>query len=444
MTSPDDTTLREQPERAPRARRRLVTICLASQPVMDGPSIELGPGIVELGRAVGPSALGLSRDPRISRRHATLEIDGTGNAELVAISPTDVDGVSIHRAPLHDGSVILLGESALVFRDAAGAAEAPAMEGIVGESPRIRAVRRSIARVAPAPVTVLILGESGTGKELVARALHERSGRSGPFVAVNCAAIPATLAESQLFGHTAGAFTGAQRASDGVFRAAHGGTIFLDELGDLPLDLQPKLLRVLEERTVVSVGSSTPTPIDVRVVTATHRDLIDAIQVGRFRGDLYARLAEFTLSLPSLRERREDILSMLAHHFGAPLPPLGFDLIRALLVHPYPFNVRELRTLAAQLRLTAEEERGPLGLAAVADRLESTARLAGGRVEEAVGERDVESKRPPAPPDREELAVLLRRHRGNVTEIAKESGRSRRQVYRWLETCGLDPERFRE
>lgn len=415
--------------------------------------IELDAGTLELGRAVGPQELGLHLDPRVSRRHATIEIDAEGAVELVATSPTEVDGKLVHRATLHDGAVILLGESALVLRDAMGVREPPAIDGIVGDSPRIRAVRAAIAKVAPAPLAVLITGESGTGKELAARALHERSGRAGPFVAVNCAAIPAALAESQLFGHTAGAFTGAQKSSEGMFRAADGGTIFLDELGDLPIDLQPKLLRVLEERRVTSVGSSTATPIDVRVVTATNRDLIDEIKAGRFRGDLYARLAEFTLHMPSLREGREDILPILAYHYGAPLPRLAFDLIRELLVHPWPFNVRELRTIAAQLRLSAVEETGALGLSAVAERLRSTARLRDEAPQGDPASRDdsgaadskrrSESNRPPGPPGREELEGLLRIHRGNVTDLARASGRSRRQVYRWLDAYGIDPGRFR-
>jgi DNA-binding NtrC family response regulator len=303
-------------------------------------------------------------------------------------------------------------------------------------------VRRTIAKIAQPGVTVLILGESGTGKEVAARALHALSGRSGAFVPVNCAAIPPTLAESVLFGHATGAFTGANKASPGLFRAADRGTLFLDELADLPLDLQPKLLRALEERSVVTVGTTTPAPVDVRVVTATNRDLIGEVKAGRFRGDLYARLAEFTLELPPLRERREDILPILAHQYGAPLPPLAFELVRALLVHPWPFNVRELRTIAAQLRMLAEEGEGPLGVSGIAERLGSTARLH--EADEVPDEKPVGGKRSSAPPDLAELEALLRAHRGNVTDVARASGRSRKQVYRWLEAHHLDPERYRD
>jgi DNA-binding NtrC family response regulator len=487
-SSPNDTTLRESPGSPVRARHRLIALCVASRPLAVPRSIDLEPGTVEIGRAGGPAPLGLDVDPRISRRHASLEIDETGKVELISAesSVTEVNGRPVARCELREGDVILLGESVLLLRDARGAQEGPSIEGIVGESPGTRAVRRSLAKVAPSPVSVLILGESGTGKEVAARALHDLSGRPGSFVAVNCAAIPATLAESQLFGHAAGSFTGAQKASPGVFRAADGGTLFLDELADLPLDLQPKLLRALEERTVVAVGTTHPIPVDVRVVTATNRDVIADVKAGRFRGDLYARLAEFTLHLPALRERREDILPILAHQYRAALPPLKFETIRALLVHPWPFNVRELRTIAAQLRLLGEGDGGPIGLSAIAERLDATARLHDGEPDRARSDRPPSGsppamsgtagsgappplaggspsshappptpsspasgappadKRGPAPRDRAELEELLRTHKGNVTELAQASGRSRRQIYRWIDAHGIDLERFRD
>jgi DNA-binding NtrC family response regulator len=291
-----------------------------------------------------------------------------------------------------------------------------------------------------------LLGESGTGKEVVARALHARSDRRGELVAVNCAAIPATLAESQLFGHAAGAFTGAQRASEGWFRSADGGTLFLDEIGDLPLELQPKLLRALEEKTVVAVGATTATPVDVRIVTATNRDLIADVKAGRFRGDLYARLAEFTLELPPLRARREDIIAILTHHLGGVRPTLRFATLRALLVHPWPFNVRELRTIAAQLRMHADTDDTPIELAAIEARLTDTARLHEDTAEATPSALESEpiSDAPRGPPAKAALETLLREHRGNVTELARAVGRSRKQVYRWLEQHALDAERFRD
>ena len=218
--------------------------------------------------------------------------------------------------------------------------------------------------VAASPVPVLIHGETGTGKELLARHLHKRSGRKGPFVAVNGAAINESLAESEFFGHEAGAFTGANGRREGWFEAAQGGTLFLDEIGDLPLALQVKLLRVLQEREVVRVGGRKPIPIDVRIVTATHVDLQSAISAGRFREDLYYRLNIVTLRIPPLRDRPGDILPLAQHFLGQfareharPLPELSADAVQRLLAHSWPGNIRELENTLLSAALLAG---GPL------------------------------------------------------------------------------------
>jgi DNA-binding NtrC family response regulator len=448
-----DTTLGSPPERGVRVAGHLTAICVAGVLLEAPRTFALPNGAFEIGRAAGPEALGLGGDPRLSRRHARVARDKQGalSIEALGASPVEVNGVELREGALADGDVIVVGETALVVRLTDGPRDAPAIDGLIGDAPSIRAIRRSIAKVATAPMSVVLLGESGTGKEVVARALHERSGRKGDLVALNCAAIPATLAEAQLFGHAAGAFTGAQRASPGVFRAASGGTLFLDEIGDLPLELQPKLLRALEERAVVAVGTTTSTPVDVRVVAATHRDLIEEVRAGRFRGDLYARLAEFTIELPRLRDRREDILPILAHLVPGKLPRFAFDALRALLVHPWPFNVRELRTVAAHLQLLDPSD-APVSLREIGDRLVDTARVAAAPAVATPPSTPPEPERrsPSAsasdraqPPSRAELEALLRTHRGNVTELARASGRSRKQVYRWLESHGLDAERFR-
>lgn len=214
------------------------------------------------------------------------------------------------------------------------------------------ALRRLIATVARSQATVLITGESGTGKELIARALHEASERRlGRFVAINCGAIPRELIESELFGHRKGAFTGAVVDRVGRFEQAHGGTIFLDEIGDLPLDMQVKLLRVLQERMVDPVGSLQSTRIDVRVVAATHRDLEAEVLAGRFREDLFYRLNVLPLHSPALRDRFEDVPELLAHHAGRVAPtgslPISFDAetVEALKTYAWPGNVRELSNL---------------------------------------------------------------------------------------------------
>lgn len=214
------------------------------------------------------------------------------------------------------------------------------------------ALRRLIATVARSQATVLISGESGTGKELIARALHEASERrNGRFVAINCGAIPRELIESELFGHRKGAFTGAVVDRVGRFEQAHGGTIFLDEIGDLPLEMQVKLLRVLQERVVDPVGSMQPTRIDVRVIAATHRDLEAEVAAGRFREDLYYRLNVLPLLSPALRERAEDVPELLSHHAARLAPagcePISFDTetLVALSGYAWPGNVRELSNL---------------------------------------------------------------------------------------------------
>ncbi len=228
---------------------------------------------------------------------------------------------------------------------------APASFGdLVGSSPSMRELYGKLAKIADNDAAVLLTGESGTGKELVARAIHAASPRtSGPFVAINCAAMPAQLLESELFGHTRGAFTDAKAAKTGLFQTAHGGTIFLDEIGELPLETQPKLLRVLQERTLRPVGANVEVAFDARVITATNRDLEQMIEEQRFREDLYFRINVLTIALPPLRTRGGDIL-VLARHFleriaartGKPAPGLSAEAAQRLMTYPWPGNVREL------------------------------------------------------------------------------------------------------
>ncbi len=236
---------------------------------------------------------------------------------------------------------------------------------LVGDSPSMASLRQLIARVGPSDTAILITGETGTGKERVARALHLASGRKGRLVAVNCAAIPSTLLESELFGHEKGAFSGALSRRAGRIEQAHGGTLFLDELGDMPLELQAKLLRVLETKEVERLGGSLPVPVDARVLAATHQDLARAVKEGRFRQDLYFRLNVMPLPIPPLRERPEDLLP-LARAFAAELAGHQVPLVlapgaeAALRAYAWPGNVRELRNLIERLNLLRGE--GPLTL----------------------------------------------------------------------------------
>lgn len=222
--------------------------------------------------------------------------------------------------------------------------------GLVGQSPSMTELHRLISKVAPTDSTVLILGETGTGKELVARAIHRGSPRKeNPFVAVNCGAIPANLLESELFGHVRGAFTGADRDKRGLFEVAAGGTIFLDEIGEMPLSLQPKVLRVLETREILRVGSTQPQRVSGRIVAATHRDLKKMVEEGAFRADLYYRLCVFEIAIAPLRNRLEDVdeiaeqlIDRLARGMGRPVPALAPEARAALRQYRWPGNVREL------------------------------------------------------------------------------------------------------
>ncbi|MEL7310381.1 MAG: sigma-54 dependent transcriptional regulator [Pseudomonadota bacterium] len=225
----------------------------------------------------------------------------------------------------------------------------------IGVSDSSRSVRQLVSQVAPSSATVLVTGESGTGKEVIARQLHERSGRTGAFVAVNCGAIPPELLESELFGHEKGAFTGATGLRKGRFELAHKGTLFLDEIGDMPLAMQVKLLRVLQERVIERVGGVRSIPVDVRVVAATHRDLEARIQQQRFREDLFYRLNVVELNIPPLRERRDDVIPLLdemvrrsiaRHGIGVSFSDEAMDMLEQ---HAWPGNVRELANLVERL-----------------------------------------------------------------------------------------------
>ena len=239
--------------------------------------------------------------------------------------------------------------------------------GLIGQSTALWQLAAAIAQVAPTPATILIAGESGVGKELIARAIHQQSGRLGPFVAVNCAAIPQGLAENELFGHERGAYTGAERRHLGKFEQAHGGTLLLDEIASLPLFTQGALLRVLQEREGMRLGGQRVVRVDVRILCSTNQDLFALVQTGAFRGDLYHRLHVVPLSVPPLRERPEDIPLLLRHfltkytaEYGRNIEGFTPDAEAVLCHYPWPGNVRELEALIA--RLVAMNTHRVLGL----------------------------------------------------------------------------------
>jgi DNA-binding NtrC family response regulator len=306
---------------------------------------------------------------------------------------------------------------------------APGCAPIVGSHPRLRAALRLLERVAPTESTVLLLGESGTGKELFARALHALSPRGrGPFVALNVAAMPETLIENELFGHEKGAFTGADRARAGRFEQAQGGTLLLDEIGELPLAAQGKVLRVLEERTFERVGGGATRRADVRLVAATNRDLRGMVEEGLFRSDLFFRLDVFPIELPALRERREDVPALARHllaehaaRHGGAAPELAEDALAALTAQSWPGNVRELANVLERAVILA----------------------AGG----TLGVRDVEPLlRPRAGgAERERLREALRQAGGDKRRAAELLGVSYRTVVRWVKAEELEGyPRYRE
>jgi two-component system, NtrC family, response regulator GlrR len=392
--------------------------------------------------------------PTVSRLHAELEPrdDGVWVRDLGSTNGVFVDGIRVERARIPDGAILRLGDVELEVRyeSAASAAYAPwpydTFGELLGASLAMREVFATTARAAATSSAVLVQGETGTGKELIAKSLHECSKRaSGPLVTVDCAALPENLLESELFGHARGAFTGAVAARAGAFEAASGGTIFLDEIGELPLVVQPKLLRALESKTVRRLGESTHRPVDIRVVSATHRDLSGMVACGAFREDLYFRLAVLAVKLPPLRERRGDIGVLLGKFLGQPVGEVFDDEAqRAIAQHPWLGNIRELRnfaerTLAFGAESALNELRGARASVMPAEDVETPsarvlpshldAELAPRPATESYGtfrERWIDAG------EASYVRSLLELHGGNVTRAAEAAGVARAHLYRLI------------
>jgi DNA-binding NtrC family response regulator len=354
----DEKTVRALVRARPLLRRAVVR-------VVDGPDrgkqVELVPNqAVSVGTSLD-NQLQL-RDMTVSRYHLelTLQRGEILVRDLDSMNGTYIGDVRIDRALVPPGTKLMIGGAAVMLEPDAGSIppplpkqeeETPEIPGLIAQGPAMREVARSIARLARSNVTVLLHGETGTGKEVLARAVHELSDRKDqPFEVVDCGSMAPTLIASELFGHERGAFTGAHAERAGAFERAHGGTVFLDEIGELPLDLQPMLLGVLERRRFKRVGGAKERSIDVRVVAATHRDLRNATNLGTFRADLYFRLAVARVVIPPLRERPDDI-EALVRHFAEQLTgdpnaqPFDRATMEALESHPWSGNVRELRNV---------------------------------------------------------------------------------------------------
>ncbi len=387
-------------------------------------------------------------DPKISARHAALRRDGQGwlFEDAGSRNGSSVDGAPRSSARLTDGALIEVGSTLLLFREmpverevAADKVLRLALTAFDTLSVPLEEAALRLERVACSQLSVLLLGETGTGKEVFARAVHQLSGRPGPFVPVNCGAIPMALVEAQLFGHVRGSFTSAVKDEIGLVRSAEGGTLFLDEIADLPPSSQAALLRVLQNGELTPVGSTRAIRADVRIVAATHKDLDVLMAQGLFRRDLYSRLAGHVQTLPCLRQRPEDIgllsVALLERHAPGRPVQLRVDAARALFTYPFPLNVRELeQCLCAALVFAGADA---ITFRYLPDKL-----------------RGAHGSSPPAPLPaaalsaedavlRNLLVAVLRETSGNVTEAARRMGKARQQVQRWLRRFEQDPLSFR-
>ena len=348
-------------------RRALVTVLKGpdrgAELLVDRPRTRIGTG--------GECDLVLG-DPAVSRRHAEISVEERGFVlrDLDSTNGTLLGGARLGEVVLTGPATLVLGGTTVRFEPRDDTVEIPlsargSFGGLIGQSLAMRRVFAVLEQVAPSDSTILLTGETGTGKEVAAEAIHHHSPRrDGPLVVVDCGAIPATLIESELFGHERGAFTGAQESRRGALEQADGGTLFLDEVGELPPELQPRLLGFLERQQVKRIGAPQPRQVSVRVIVATNRALAHEVKKGTFRRDLYYRMAVVQVELPPLRERPEDVL-LLAHHFAEafardPRSILSDEIAALLVAHRWPGNVRELRNVVERLAVVPDEALGAL------------------------------------------------------------------------------------
>ena len=397
-----------------------------------------------------PDAWMSSQHGRLMRGPAGWVLDdpGSKNGSLI-------NGQITRQSTVGDGALIELGHSFLLFCeqpvehgaaadliDGELSAASPALATFVGP---LADGFAALGRLAPTPVSIVVLGETGTGKEVVARALHAMSGRTGAFVAVNCGALPASLLEAELFGHRRGAFTGAVGERTGLVRSAEGGTLFLDEIGELPPASQTAFLRVLQEREVVPIGDDRPVKVDVRLCAATHRDLAGLVERGLFRDDLFGRISGFTLALPALIDRRADfgllLRALLAQIPGASELRFAPPALRALLTYRWPLNIRALeKTLLTAATLATEGVIQPAHLVELVRRPTPSDELRAAATPAPV------FTAPRSQHDealRERLVGLLTVHHGNVVAVSRAIGTRRTQIYRWARRFSIDLDGFR-
>jgi transcriptional regulator with GAF, ATPase, and Fis domain len=406
----------------------------------------------------------------------TLEDRGYRLKDLDSTNGTFVSGLRVNDIYIKPETVIQVGSTKLRFQPLSESVEVELATngrfgGMIGDSVKMRQLFARLEKIAPSNATVLITGETGVGKELVAEAMHEMSPRSkGPFVVLDCGSIPQNLIESELFGHERGAFTGATSAHAGVFERAHGGVVFLDEIGELPLSMQPKLLRALERKEVRRIGGSKTIHVDIRVVAATNRDLGVEVNRGRFREDLYYRLAVARVHVPPLRERSEDVPALIEHFIeitpgaqGTTLAPETIDLMRK---HDWPGNVRELRNVIERAVLLSES---PMSKTALRGGQSKASASEGAKSEPPTPITEPQAKKEepelatPPPSDENAMRVvvdtktpfkvlkqemiseferryitqLLEEHGHNISSAARAAGIDRMSIHKMLNRLGL-------
>ena len=431
----------DEPQTAKTPRAWLVRVGAASDPMASPTMFDLeGRARLSLGRTdpdIPDADDTVTCDDRwMSRAHALIDrrTEGWTVADQGSANGTIVNGHRVSFGALHDGDVIQTGSTFWVFRSDVieGPLPSEVRQDTFGSvSTRFIEVVSLAERIAPSRVPVLIVGDTGTGKELLARHIHACSGRDGPFAAINTAAVQSNLVASELFGVERGAHSMAERTRPGQIRSANRGTLLLDEVGDMPLEVQVTLLRVLQENEVLPVGGDRPITIDVRFVCATHQNIPDLVTLGRFRADLQARLQGTVLYLPTLSDRREDIgllIGRFLRAFDATTFTLTPAAYRALMIHDWPRNIRQLER--AIQTAVAVSRSGQIELSDLPEEVRVT-------------------KPPSARPNFEdeerhrELIRLLTAHRGNVSAVARSMGYSRMQVHRWLKQYNIKPEDYR-
>ena len=401
-------------------------------------------------------------DETVSRVHFEIVRDAKGYLlrDLASTNGSFLDGAEIKEAYIRAGSVVRAGALELKFtpfeeRIEILPSEKEVLGPMVGRSSQMREIFGLIERIAQTDATVLIEGETGTGKDMIARTLHMLSPRrDAPFIVVDCGAVSGTLIESELFGHEKGAFTGAVSTRQGAFELAGGGTVFLDELGELSLDLQPKLLRVLEQRELRRVGGNKTLKMDLRVVAATCKDLRNEVEKGKFREDLYFRLNVVPIVAPALRERRDDIPFLVEHFLaklvppGQDLPHLSEDTMAALRAHDWPGNVRELRNVIERaLALGSDPSNlvAPLGSRPFGTSARDSA-LEGAGLDDVLPPTfspDLsfreQKERWTEQFERRYLQWLLKRAEGNISKSARDADMDRKYLHKLLKKYGIDP-----